>query len=353
MSVNQYALNILFHSNHDVLFYEGPSFDKGREDQVNIRSGSITFHFQSAKKMDIHDLLYSARSRLRSQIQRALTFYLAIHGTIPPVRSIELHHNEHIEIVHHSHFTKTWSNCYTTKKFNAADLTPIFSDHPAGRMIYDVLTYWLKSKLDEFVHDQFRFLWSGFNAFYNYMDQLSQASASVKSSRESEKLRNFEKEVMQAIEFKETLNYLRTLPDEFYVDVIHWYKFIKSKNCNHWVGILSRYPDGIISQQIVKYASVAYSDETKLIHEMNQMAKKHAQVIDHFVRLKFLLIELLYFVRNQHFHAANHYQLFVITAPDQRLAEDYYCDILQHVLVDSIKSMKRISKSKSILSTQS
>jgi hypothetical protein len=347
----KYSLIILFQSKNQAILYEGPSIDKGSVDQLIVRGNCIALHFDRLKKMTADELLYSPRSKVRTQIQRVLTFYLAIQGTIPPLHSIELHCDDQVERIAHQHFTRTWSNCYTTKKFNSTDLASLFIDEPASKVIYSVLTYWLKSKLDEFVYDQFRFLWSGFNAIYEFAYQMKHPSNSNRVKSESEKLQYFEKVIMKSIKFKETLTYLEALPDDFYIDQVNWSKYVSNKSCNHLVGICSKYPDAIISQQITKYANVVYPDQTKLLNEMTQISKQQAGIVNQHSRLKFLLMEMIYLKRSQHFHAEDHHPLFIISAPDQRLAEQYYCEILQLVIVDSIKSMDKIVKSANYLTT--
>ena len=79
-----HSLTVSFRTDGDEELYRGTSFArKGIEDQVVIKESSITISFERAKQKLPEEVLDSSMSYIRTHLERALMYYLAVKGNIP------------------------------------------------------------------------------------------------------------------------------------------------------------------------------------------------------------------------------------------------------------------------------
>lgn len=186
---NDYCLSVLFDKADDQILYSGISFyRKNLIDQLEIRKNCIKLFFTRTKEYFINDCLYVPTAPTHFEIQRALTFYLAVMGNIPEVKSISLNRGKEEEYLTDMSYTSHWSNCRVQITYEPEVAAKIFAED--GRWPYIVMTYFLKAQLAPFSLDRFHAAWSCMNAFYNKFSKTGMDREKDKLSKLDYEIRN-------------------------------------------------------------------------------------------------------------------------------------------------------------------
>ena len=93
----------------------------------SVRIG-IKLFFTRVKEYSVNDCLYVSTSPTHYEIQRALTFYLAVMGCIPKVKSISLRKGEEEQFLSDMSYTTHWSDCGVQITYDAEVAAKIFAE---------------------------------------------------------------------------------------------------------------------------------------------------------------------------------------------------------------------------------
>lgn len=305
---NEYCLSVLFDKADDQILYSGISFyRKNLIDRLEIRKNCIKLFFTRTKEFSINDCLYVSTAPTHFEIQRALTFYLAVMGNIPEVKSISLIRREEEEYLSDMSYTSHWSNCRVQITYEPEVASRIFAED--GRWPYIIMTYFLKAQLAPFSLDKFHASWSCMNAFYNKYGETGQ-------ERESEKISKLENAIIGR-EMSATEQYMTELEKTDFWDRLQWYNFAKHRNTakkgkkprvQERIYNNDRYPDAQLFERLTKYIPNSDFSEEQQEKFVSEKMKTYEKRYD--VQIAWLICEYCYMLRNRGFHAAKPFPLF-------------------------------------------
>lgn len=326
-----YELTVKFRTSGRKQFYAGESFlRKNLSDTLEITENEIKILFTRTSKVEASVFLSTTNSLLRFQVQRALSYYLAVAGEFPPVDSIFLSDGNQKHHIEHKGFTETWKNCELTYQLNPEHLNPIFQSQPTSKALYIALTYWLKAQLANFSGDRFRAAWSGFNALYTSLSNSP-------SDSETSKIKCFFEKMANA-PFHHSIQYLETTCSQDFWSRLDWYNYLKGTRTNKET-LLQNYCDKLINPYLISALK-----RTVLTDEFIYLSGKYNRKISNavsssYVQLKFLVIEYCYLLRNRSFHGGKAYPLLVIAPEAETRVDDILCNLLLLLVQDTIEHM--------------
>ena len=343
MAKNDYILRVIFcgnDSNEDEkVLYEGESYlKKNLSDHLKITESEIRLSFSRSKKIDMCQFLYTERSLYRTELQKSLCFYLAVQGEIPDVNRVEISNRKECIEIEHSKFSSTWKNCRIPICLDRQSIEVIFSDHESAENIYVMITYFLKAQLSIFSNDAFRSAWSGLNSIYRLYKN--------NNNREADQLKNFGnkiKELFNNRKLDSSIEYIESIPDEFY-EKLDWYSYVnRYKNYSQYIDS-NKYRDSLLLKLFVKYYKGILKEEADKINENVNQVKNSIKEnnISYVERINFLIKDYCYMIRNRSFHGAKAYPVFVIAPEAETYVEEKLTKLLLYIMKDFIQSDKFI-----------
>ena len=329
-------LQIEFETDKRVIYYDGPVYvKKDLSDAVLIADNLICISFTREKPAKPNDLLNSPKSIIRGELQKALCFYLGVCGNIPPVRSVLYCRGVKQHVIDHEHFTNTWKNCEIDYPLLKDDISCIFSGQELASKRYINLTYYLKAQLSKFSNDRFRTAWSGINSFF------------PAEGNESEKINGF-RQFLTDSRLPLAKQFISTLPDSFW-DKLDWYQYIK-KNINKMSSVCSwnYINDSYLLDKMLTLMEAYEGRFTEQNIQMPDLATLKRQLkrrieqstMNFQDRLKFLVCDYCYFLRNRNFHAGVPYPVFVIAQEAETGVEKTLTELLIVLMKDLMQQLK-------------
>lgn len=327
MSKVKHTLLVRFKTPGRKLLYGGPSYYRENLiDWLEISEHRISIEFSREKRMSPEGCLSGPISPLRIQLQRALCYYLAISGTIPPLHGISLSINKEKTSLQHRHYTATWRNCRIPVLLDSQIAPKLFNDAAFGKHLYTALSYFVKAQLDSFVNDRFRASFSGFNALYSW--------CSPKEGTEAKKIKAFW-ERLGGCGFENSLVCLKRLEQEGLWRRLNWYNYVKGTRTSMET-VCQLYFDKAFIPQVLSLAGKIRTDPEEIKacrkHSGNLAKAKH----DPRRELKFLVSEYVYTLRNRAFHGVSAYPVFVIERSVESWQEEALAELLLNVLKDAM-----------------
>ena len=360
MAKHTYILSLTFLSDRNDKLYEGDSwYNKIINDHLYIGMDRIEITFSRSSKIS-QEYMYTPSSPVRYQLYRAACFYLAVIGSLPQVQSIDLSIGDRIISLDPEQLTAHWENCKIEDTLDIDIAAKCFLED--GKYCYIIMTYFLKAQLDTFPHDSFRAAWSGINGLYNYLyhkkkhlDRNSDGDSD--QARESDKIKAL-KEYIRNHKLTNAENYARKLPDDFWTQ-IQWYNYGQKKTIAKMKDEFDDniYRDRIIYQKLVNYicsvykrsadqkeASASSLDETaqnkktgqEIVTEIRKTAehKLRKKTIDGNERIRFLVCDYCYMLRNRSFHALKPYPVFSMFGNEHTGAESMLTKLMILTIAD-------------------
>ena len=311
MSKIKYCINVLFDLTDDGLLYSGQSFyKKNLIDQLEIRENCIKLFFTRIKEYSVNDCLYVSTAPTHYEIQRALTFYLAVRGSIPEVKSISLRKGEEEQYLSDMSYTTNWRNCKVQITYDLEVAAKIFAGD--GKWPYIVMTYFLKSQLASFSLDQFHAAWSCINAYYNKYSRIGM-------NREKDKLFKLDDEIRNR-KLPMTEQRIKELEKTDFWDRLQWFNYVKHNNVakngekpkmQQWLYNDDRISDRQLFERLAKYVpNPDFSKEQQesfVSKKLKRFQKKYN------VQIAWLICEYCYMLRNRGFHADKPFPLFSLS----------------------------------------
>ena len=339
MAKHTYVLSLAFSTDKKDKLYEGDSwYNKTITDHISITKDRIEIDFSRSSKIS-PDYMYTSSSPVRYQLYRAACFYLAVVGSLPPVQSIDLSMGNSIISLDPEQLTSHWENCKIEDTLSIDIASKCFLDD--GKYCHIVMTYFLKAQLDPFPHDSFRAAWSGINALYNYLYHKKKAP---NKDHESNKIRSL-KEYIRNHTLTNAESYASKLPNDFWTQ-IQWYNYSQKETISKIEKNLinNTYRDKVIYQKLANYVCAIYERDSHQIsptasspHEANydnrtsqekaETIRRKAEkvickkTIDGNERVRFLVCDYCYMLRNRSFHALKPYPVFSMFNNDTTSAE--------------------------------
>lgn len=328
-----HELIVRFRSAKRGLLYRGPSHVKATlSDELLVEEHRIVLRFERSRKMAPETALSSPNSYVRYQLQRALLFYLACTGSIPPVHQVSFENQDGVHVLAHSGFTRTWKNCRVEHIISPNELKGLFTNQAYSRAMGLALSFWVKAQLVLFPSDRFHAAWSGFNALYAY-------SARENDNTEEKRIATFMDRICLDA-FPESAAFVNQLVKTGYFEKIDWYNYVKSriKSTKKAEYALQTYTDPEVMRRLCS-GFQRHVDETggKALAKRysGQMAKTQQNPIG---QLRFLLAEYCYSRRNRSFHGERAYPVFIIAPEAESRDDEILSTLLLHVIRESIQS---------------
>ncbi len=336
-----HLLIIQFKKRERSLIFKGKSYlRKNLVDEVSIYYDRIILSFDRTKSVNLQNCLFSQKSLFRYEIQKSLCFYLAVTGVIPEVKEIWLERNDENQYLEDISFAKEWSTCTVRRVLKPEVLACIFETGQESRVLYTVLTFYLKAQMDH-SHDSFRAAWSGLNALYT---ALAPSGASWERDKIEALRPYFDMDSLSEIREKVSM-----LNDSFWKE-LDWYSFTRNlcvergkvKSIDKVIEPVYNLQDSMLIRTITDYMrSTIYTDKDensgekadneRLRKEINKKEneisgkkadfERRRREIDRKVneygvsyssRAYFLVIQYCYMLRNRSFHAEKAYPIFAI-----------------------------------------
>lgn len=321
MQKKVYTLYLRFAAKGKEIFYQGISRYNNRIiDSLEVAESYIAIRFCRTAKVNPTDYVYSESSPVRYQLYRAACFYLAVAGSLPKVKSIYLVEKGRKIELDMTHLTQNWANCHVEITLPKETAACCFTEE--DREYYTIITYFLKAQLDPFPHDAFRAAWSGLNAVYNRLSD---------SNYESDKLSALS-EMIRTKRAPEAEKYAKQLDNEFWKH-IQWHNYVQWKTVPkvEEMVMCNRYPDRTVYQKLSDYIISVYEtsqpEKARQIIQYSQarMKKKETNAND---RVRFLVTEYCYMIRNRSFHAGKPYPIFNMKKEDCKTSEQQLTDLI-------------------------
>ena len=299
----RYDLTVSFSTAGKELLYHGISWYNSKIiDTLEITEDKIVIIFERSEKPDPKEYICSSSSPVRYQLYRAACFFLAVTGSIPSIEKIELNDGEQSIKQDKSILTPHWEHCRIGITIPKETASRCFGE--GGKVYYTILTYFLKAQLDAFPHDGFRAAWSCLNGIYN---QLSE------SQYEKDKLAAL-REMIRSHRLEEAEGMAKTLDEDFWKH-LQWYNYVQ------WKGIsnveeairINLYQDEVLFRKLSAYlCDLLQKDDPAKAEEIAGTAerflrKKTKKPND---RLRFIVTDYCYMLRNRSFHAGRPYPIF-------------------------------------------
>ncbi len=300
----RYSLTVSFSTTNRELLYQGISwYNRNIIDALEITEDKIIIVFNRLKKADPKEYILSYSSPVRYQLYRAACFFLVVTGIIPTIEKIELSDGEQSTELDKSIVTPHWEHCQISITMPKETASKCFKEN--GKVNYTIITYFLKAQLDSFPHDAFRAAWSCLNGVYN---QLSE------SQYEKEKLAAL-RELIRSHRLVEAESMAKSLSEDFWKR-LQWYNYVQ------WKGIsnveeairINLYQDELLFRKLSGYlCDFLKKDNPAKAEELTALAerylrKKTKKPND---RLRFIVTDYCYMIRNRSFHAGKPYPIFV------------------------------------------
>lgn len=331
----KYQIVVRFTATPGTQYYQGQSFLRSNlSDYLTITSESITLRFERSRPVDLQKVLYSPKSLIRFELQRALCFYLAVRGELPPVKAFMLYVGKERSMLEHESFTGTWKNCHLSHTLSPDMIKAIFENADHSKALYTMLTYWLKAQLMIFPSDRFRAAWTGFNALYS-------CTSNNKRDKEIKKL-NAYWHAIPSEKHTRALHWIEAQQLEIWSQ-LKWYNYAKSRK-NNVEYLFQKYYDDVYMDKLISALRSSKGDDVMdaLLKQYHKQLSSHGSSFQ--TQLKFLVSEYAYFHRNQSFHGVNPYPLFIISAKDECNDDQSLCELLLHVIEDGMTMLNSIKQ---------
>jgi len=331
------------------LLYQGISYMHDRvkrvrshtQDTLEICRHKITLSFVRSR-IDPETVLFTQKSNIRYQLQRALCFYLAVAGYMPKVKRIyitaytEMPQNHHEKLpggkkkmwkqeIEDISFAAKWQQ-YRLDECIPADVAEyIFTDGPGAKAVYDGMTYFEAAQQYELrdLRDCYRAAWSCLNALYTYIGGADK--------HEQDKLIELGK-LLGSESFADARRYVEELPQDRFWDRLEWYQAACARDFRTKDDSIPKVYDDILrlkqdSMLVSKYDQLLCkikrpdADQQKFEKDRKKHLRDIRRVIeadqsDIETRLRFLICRYCYMLRNKSMHAEKAYPMFMITGPD-------------------------------------
>ena len=333
-----HLLEVKFNISDETQYYSGKSFyKKNIIDYVEVSADRIALSFDRSKKLNVADAFHSTNSIIRYELQRALCFYLVVHGTIPDVESVIYNCEGKTEAIEHEGFTNTWKNCNISITLPPESAKVIFESEK-GMPFYVIITHFLKAQLDLFFHDRFRAAWSALNALYTYIDSVEKPKTDgKKNNREFKKIATLD-EMLLKNRMAFAMEAVNHLEDESFWKRLNWYQVLSElrpdrfkKICNEkytdaeLLGYYYHYRSIFNGKQQEKHTEAEWSGVVRIIQNGQKTP------ID---RLRFLTCNYCYLLRNKSMHAERPYPLFIISDDVETRIEKKLTEIILLTIKD-------------------
>ena len=308
--MNSYALILKFEEKKTEILYQGLSwYRKNLVDQIMITYNRIEIRFQRNTRIALEEYIFQPSNPVRYQLYRAACFYLSVVGKLPKVHSLIMCGNEKQYQIDIEKLTKNWKGCCVPITLPAEIAAECFSEE--GKWVYIIITYFLKAQLDAFSHDCFRAAWSSLNAVYSHLSSNSQEQETVKLRRLACFLRNH-----HALDAEKNA---AAFDKEFWKH-LEWHNYAQKRKIENIKEDImnNRYRDIEIYQCLVEYAKSQFKKDPVVVNEISEYAKERIKKkeIDANERVRFLVCEYCYMLRNRSFHALKPYPIFGLFTED-------------------------------------
>ena len=339
MKTYKQSINVVFDSADDTILYNGLCYyRKNLSDRITISRNTIVIYFERSKKSMPDELFNTQKSILRYYLQKALCFYLAVKGSIPEVKEITFTCNDKTISLEHKSYTCYWKNCHTGICLEPESAKIIF-ESKEGKPFYIMMTHFLKAQLDNFSHDRFRSAWSSLNCLYTYIDSLDNDITKYRS--ESKKLSTLSR-IIAEVKMPESEKRVTTLDKDDFWNSLDWYTFFSCYDDFNKV-LSGRYTDSFLLSLFCGHKDVfcenIKSDEASW-NTLQKKSEKHISISKD--RLRFLICEYCYRLRNRSIHAERAYPLFIISEDIETKTEK----ILTEIILLTIKDLFAIYSDK-------
>ena len=289
--------------------YRGDSYYNAKiVDQLDITGDHIAVTFSRTAKAHPEEYVFSEKSPVRFQFYRAACFYLAVKGNLPEVESLSLDTADVSLPMDRETLLHGWTGCSLRVTLPKETAGRCFVKD--GNWIYTVMTYFLKAQLDNFSNDAFRAAWSGLNGVSNRLSD---------SRHENEKLSAL-REWIRKNGSREAENYAKKLDEDFWKHV-DWYNYVQGTGIQKVEIVIrcNQYRDRIIYQKLSGYVlGVMKKERPDQAEEFSNFIEKRKKkkVVDANERVRFLVTEYCYMLRNRSFHAGKAYPIFRMVLHD-------------------------------------
>ena len=325
MSKYRQAIKVIFDTVHELPLYSGICYyRKNLSDHISIRQDSIEITFERSKKDKPEELLDTQNSVIRYYLQKALCFYLAVEGSIPEVKDITFTCNDKTVSVEYEGYAKYWKNCRVWTCLSSEAARIIF-EGPEGKPFYIIMSHFLKAQLDHFSHDRFRSSWSCLNGLYTYLDGLQNNGYRSEEKKISTLFR-----ILGGNELPVSLAKIESLDEEGFWRKLKWYNILSDYKQKNFSQLCSaKYSDSMLLELFCRHRAVfaeEISSDDEGWEKLQRKAEEGKTVPKD--RLKFLVCEYCYKVRNRSFHAERAYPLFIISEDTETGIEKELTEII-------------------------
>lgn len=336
MKKYSYCLCITFDIIDCEEFYSGASFyRKNLIDHIDIYENSIKLFFTRSATHTIEDCLYKPNTPTHFEIQRALTYYLAVKGSIPEVKSITLRERDSEKPLRDMSYTAHWSNCSVQLTYEKEVAARIFDEN--WRRPYIIMTYFLKAQLSRFSLDKFHAAWSCVNAYYNKFSNSTEDREHKKISMLEHEIRNRKLPLAE--------QRIKALGNEAFWDHLQWYIYVSRNNVaeegkrpklQKWLYESDHITDRKLFERLVKY--VPNPDFSKEQQE-EFVSRKISRYKNSFnIQIAWLICEYSYMLRNRGFHGDKPYPLFSLSDTGEgKSVENQLAEIMLLTVYDLMK----------------
>lgn len=310
---HEYCLELLFRTKARQMIYDGQSYYTKRVvDRAVVAENRICIIGKRSTRKSVQDFVFSPQSTFRFQFYRAVCYYLSVRGKLPPVKEIVFTCDGEQQSIAKERLVKHWNQCNLDVLLNQDTAARCFAEN--GFQAHIAITYFIKAQIDAFSHDCFRAAWSGLNSLYTMFGNTSSSENEMLT-----RLNSFlcERKPVQLDRV------VASLPDEFWKG-LNWYAFTHQPRRDNKKLVQElfeslKYRDEILYRRLSDWAlrdlltsKDAQKHEQGLIYEQKRdtfVAKKKLQDKPN-ERLRFLICQYCYMLRNNSFHANRPYPVF-------------------------------------------
>lgn len=346
MAAIKHSLVITLDEKNDNEVFRGTSYIQKnvRDDEVVIFENRIEINYERCSIMPVEKLLDSPKSYIRTHLQRALGFYIAVFGFVPEFKKAEYTAGDiSCELEKITELSKKWKN-YRIETLLSRDVCKkIFEGKRENNVpLYNAVSFFIKAQLTELSHDSFRSAWSSMNALYTNMVDNAEVS-------EESKLKKLEEFILNH-EMKNSCEYVGTINDEKFWYKLEWFYFLKNGFARHNFqkyyndyfsqkakrdAVLGEVLSGKLSYEVMTEKNKVDMEKIKAKAELYSKEKDNDEYIHFKDRVEFLVRKYCYFKRNRSMHAGQEYPLFIISEE----SENYIEPILVKLLIYAIKDI--------------
>ena len=328
MQKKDYTLSLLFSSKDKEVFYQGISrYNSKVIDSLEVTASEIKIRFSRTAKKNPEEYVYSESSPVRYQLYRAACFYLAVVGFLPKVRRIVLRTDKLQTELDKALLIQSWDDCRIKITLPIETAARCFSEE--DKKYYTIITYFLKAQLDPFHHDAFRAAWSGLNGIYSELSE---------SQYEKDKLSAMS-EILRIHRATNAEEYAKTLDTDFWRHV-QWHNYVQWRTMPKVEEAImnNRYPDLMVYKGLADYLISIYkkTNQTEKAQRIEQYAQARIKkkVTNTNDRVRFLVTEYCYMIRNRSFHAGKPYPIFNMKNADKKTTEQQLTELILLVIRD-------------------